>query len=411
MYQFGSFSLDEEERVVSRDGIPLPMTPKAFQTLLCFVRNPGRLITKGELLKEVWPDTFVEEVNLAVNISTLRKTLRESPKDCRYIATIPGYGYRFVAEVLEVANAALSLHPTKSLAELDFETVSRTNVQAYDYYLRGRQFFDQMRRKGLEFARQMFARAVVIDPGYARAYAGVGNCCSFLYMWCEASRDNLQEALSASRHAIEVDPRSAEAHTSRGLAESLSHNYEAASNEFETALHLNSQLFDAYFFYGKSCFEEGRFEKAAGLFARASQANPDDYQAPAMRGGCFRALNSTREASEAFGDCLRNVERHLQLYPNDARAVSLGLGSLCGLGDHDRALEWADRSRSMEPEEPAILYNVACAYALLGERDRSIDLLSKAFRQGYSHKVWIENDPDFSSIRDHSRFKALMKSL
>jgi len=64
MYQFGSFALDRGKRLVSRDGIPLPLTPKAFQTLLCFVRNPGRLITKDELLKEIWPDTFVEEVNL-----------------------------------------------------------------------------------------------------------------------------------------------------------------------------------------------------------------------------------------------------------------------------------------------------------------------------------------------------------
>ena len=411
MYQFGSFSLDPEEHVVSRNGMALPLTPKAFRTLLCFVRNPGRLITKDELLKEIWPNTFVEEVNLAVNISTLRKALGENPKECRYIATIPGRGYRFVAEVREVANAAGSVPPKKSVAVLDLESLNRVNVQAYDYYLRGRQFFNQMRRKGLEFARQMFARAVVIDPGYARAYAGVGYCCSFLYMWCEASDDNVQEALSASRHAIEVDPHSAEAHTSRGLAESLRHNYEGASNEFETAFQLDPQLFDAYFFYGKSCFEEGRFEKAAGLFARASQASPDDYQAHAMRGGCFRALNRTKEASEAFGDCLRNVERHLQLYPSDARALSLGLGSLCGLGDHTRALEWADRARSMEPEEPTILYNVACAYSLLGETDRSIDCLSRAFRQGYSHKVWIENDPDFSSIRHYPGFKDLMQNL
>jgi len=59
MYQFGSFALDPGERVVSRNGIPLPLTPKAFQTLLYFVRNSGRLITKDELLKEIWPDTFV----------------------------------------------------------------------------------------------------------------------------------------------------------------------------------------------------------------------------------------------------------------------------------------------------------------------------------------------------------------
>ena len=99
MYEFGPFSLDPTERVIFRDGTPVPLTPKVFDTLVCLVRNRGRLLTKDELLKEIWPNTFVEEVNLAVNVSALRKVFGEGPQDCRYIATIPGSGYRFVAEL------------------------------------------------------------------------------------------------------------------------------------------------------------------------------------------------------------------------------------------------------------------------------------------------------------------------
>ena len=99
MFQFGPFSLVPTERVVLRDGTPVPLTPKVFDTLVYLVRNRGRLLTKDELLKEIWPNTFVEEVNLAVNISALRKAFGEGPQDGRYIATIPGSGYRFVAEV------------------------------------------------------------------------------------------------------------------------------------------------------------------------------------------------------------------------------------------------------------------------------------------------------------------------
>src|SRR5215469_15874357 len=99
IYEFGPFSLDPTERVISRDGTPVPLTPKVFDTLVYLVCNRGRLLTKDELLKEIWPNTFVEEVNLAVNISALRKVFGEGPQDCRYIATIPGSGYRFVAEV------------------------------------------------------------------------------------------------------------------------------------------------------------------------------------------------------------------------------------------------------------------------------------------------------------------------
>jgi tetratricopeptide (TPR) repeat protein len=77
------------------------------------------------------------------------------------------------------------------------------------------------------------------------------------------------------------------------------------------------------------------------------------------------------------------------------------------LGDHARALEWAQRALSMAPEEAAILYNVACAYALLGEMDKSIDFLEKAFRQGYSHKVWMEKDPALFFRSRPSTFQGL----
>ena len=80
LYQFGAFVLDTQERVVLRDGLSLPVTPKAYETLLYLVQNPGRTLTKDELLQNIWPDTFVEEVNLAVNISALRKLLGDSPQ-------------------------------------------------------------------------------------------------------------------------------------------------------------------------------------------------------------------------------------------------------------------------------------------------------------------------------------------
>ena len=112
IYEFGPFSLDPAERVLSRNGAALPLTPKVFDTLVCLVRNRGRLLAKDELLKEIWPDTFVEEVNLAVNISTLRKALGENPQDGLYIATVPGHGYRFVGEVL-AKDLSNDFHPVE----------------------------------------------------------------------------------------------------------------------------------------------------------------------------------------------------------------------------------------------------------------------------------------------------------
>ena len=102
VYEFGRFLLDPVERRLLRDGKPVPLTPKGFDMLLVFVRRSGRLLEKDALMKELWPDSIVEEGNLAFNVSTLRKTLGEEQDGQRYIETVPKRGYRFVARVTEL---------------------------------------------------------------------------------------------------------------------------------------------------------------------------------------------------------------------------------------------------------------------------------------------------------------------
>jgi DNA-binding winged helix-turn-helix (wHTH) protein len=99
VYKFGSFKIDARERLLSRNGEPIAVTPKPFDTLLVLVRNSGHLMLKDELMKAVWPDSFVEEVNLSQNVCALRRALGDTAHESRYIATVPGMGYRFVAEV------------------------------------------------------------------------------------------------------------------------------------------------------------------------------------------------------------------------------------------------------------------------------------------------------------------------
>ena len=106
VYEFGPFRLDAEERLLLRDGRPVDLTPKAFDTLLVLVEHGGRVLSKEELLRAVWPDAFVEENYLAVNISKLRAALGERARDRQYIETVARRGYRFVASVSEVRGGA-----------------------------------------------------------------------------------------------------------------------------------------------------------------------------------------------------------------------------------------------------------------------------------------------------------------
>ena len=108
LYEFGPFRLDPGERLLLREGQHVPLTPKAFETLLILVENCGHVINKDELLKKVWPDTFVEEVNLAKNVSYLRKILG-GEQTTQYIETIPKRGYRFVASVKDVCDERAGL--------------------------------------------------------------------------------------------------------------------------------------------------------------------------------------------------------------------------------------------------------------------------------------------------------------
>jgi adenylate cyclase len=283
------------------------------------------------------------------------------------------------------------------------------DVKAYDYYLRGRQFFYQFRRRGYDFARQMFTRAIEIDPGYARAYAGVADCYSYLYMYWDASEANLQAAEDASRKALLLDPGLAEAHVSRGLAISLSKRYDEAELEFQTAIRLDPRLFEAYYFYARACFQQGKLEDAAGLFEKASQVKPEDYQAPQLLGMVYSGLNRKEAAEEAYRRAWQLAEKHLELHPDDARALYLGGIALCRLGERARSLDWARRALAIDPEDCGILYNVACTYALQGRPEEAIDCLEKAMTHAFWYKRWAQHDSDLDSLRSHPRFQSLME--
>jgi len=101
-YEFGPFRVDPQKRLLLGDKGPVALAPKAYELLLALVENQGRVLDKDELMRRVWPDQIVEEANLTVNISALRKALGESPNEHRFIVTVPGRGYKFVEGVREV---------------------------------------------------------------------------------------------------------------------------------------------------------------------------------------------------------------------------------------------------------------------------------------------------------------------
>ena len=291
------------------------------------------------------------------------------------------------------------------------EKAPTENVEAYDYYLRGRQFFHQFRRSGIQFARRMFERAIELDPRFALAYAGIADSCSFMYMYWDGSKSNLDSADSASRKALELDPELAEAHASHGFALTLSRKYEDARQEFETAIRINPKLYEAHYLYARACFQERRFEEAVQHYEDAARVRPEDYQALLLMQAPLNSLGRSDDATGALRKGLQVAERHLELNPDDARALTLGAGALIQFGERERALEWSTRALGIDPNDSGVLYNVACTYSLAGATEDALHCLEQAVQNGFGHREWLENDSDLDLLRADPRFEALKKRL
>src|ERR1700744_4618597 len=118
LYEFGPFRVDPARETLLKSGVAVPLTPKTFQILLVLVRHGKEVVTKDDLMKAVWPDTFVEEANLSRNIFMLRKALGETAQDHKYIVTVPGRGYRLTENVHLVQEQ-----------QINFVAASRSSMQ------------------------------------------------------------------------------------------------------------------------------------------------------------------------------------------------------------------------------------------------------------------------------------------
>lgn len=308
-----------------------------------------------------------------------------------------------------IAEALLeTLTPTEQSA---LRTTSTADVSAYEYYLRGRQFFKRFRKVDIEHARHMFRQAIKIDADYALAWAGFADCHSFLIMYVDPQASYREEASKASKRALELNPDLAEAHASRGLAHLVCEEFESAESEFEKAIKLNPHLFEAYYYFARTEFHRGEVEVAAKLFKKAAEVDPTDYQSRCLRVQILRGMGRTDEAIKEAHEAVAVVRKHLEWSPDDSRAYHLGAGTLVVLGDIDRAKHWLQRAIELAPDDSVVFYNVACNLATLGETEKALDHLEQAVDHGAVSLAWMRNDEDLASLREHPRYINLLRAV
>ncbi|MDX1584773.1 MAG: FlgO family outer membrane protein, partial [Thermoanaerobaculia bacterium] len=339
-----------------------------------------------------------------VNVSDgYRIWTEQYDRDMKDIFAIQDEIAQNIAQALEVALGPDEKSP--------IEKTKPKDVEAYDYYLQGRQLFHQLRRKPLELARQMFSRSIEIDPNYGRAYAGLADCSSYLRLYFGAGEEAVEEAKRASARALELDPDLAEARVSRGFALSLTKAYDEAENELKKAIELNPSLFEAHYIAARVYFAQGRYDDAAKHFERSTEISPEAYDPWYFLAVCYRTMGRTDEVRTATLETVEAAKKRLATHPDETRAWTFGAAALADLGEPDKSAEWIGRALAIDPDEPVIQYNAACTYAGLGKVDEALRCLRTATGMGFVSREWIENDSDLDPIRDDPRFGELLSEL
>jgi adenylate cyclase len=275
------------------------------------------------------------------------------------------------------------------------------NVEAYTFYLRGRQFIARGTKAYYQLARQMFTKAVGLDPVYARAYAGIADCDSFLFLQYQVEDVAVEDILATSAKALALDSGLAEAHASRGLALSVQERHDEATAEFEHAIDLDPNSFEGHYFYARACFKQGKLEQAATLFERAAETRPEDHRPLILLMQIYQSLGRDADRKSAAQRALERTERELILHPDNARAAGSAAAALVMLADKDRAREWLSRALMIDPHDVWLQYNAACIYTQLGDIEQALDVLEHVLaRPGHELKQgWIQHDSDRSASR------------
>jgi non-specific serine/threonine protein kinase len=331
----------------------------------------------------------------------------------------PRWSHRFDGKVDDVfdiqdqiaASVAMALRGMLSPHELDALRRPGTTAEAYEHFLRGRQLFYAVSQASFDMAEREFRRAIEIDPEYAPAYAGLAQVYGWSVEWLGGGEAAREAADRASRRALELGPELSESHAARGAVLVMNRDYLAAEQEFEWAIRLNPNSFDAHYQYARSCFQSGRLAESVELFRRASELRLEDFQSPILMDVPLRRLGRLEEASAARREGIRRAERQLELEPSNWRALILGASALMDEGQRERALEWAARAFKGAPDEPNVILNAACMYARSGMKEEALACLSRTIGRGIGKRDWIENDPDYDSLRDDPRFQAMLAKL
>jgi len=412
-FVIGEFEIEPGTRRLRRcGGEPVHLANRPFQVLLYLVAHRDRLVARDELIGHFWDGRDVYEDALTRCLSTVRKALEDQGSPARYVETRWTEGCRYIGpcEAISPRPAVTYDTATRNRSGRSHAHFSPTmEIAASDRLVRrGNAYLSRFGLRNQRYALEMFRRALEKNPDDYRAWAGVAASHSLQYLHADPIDVHWFTAIEAAREALERKAMSAEAQLARAHVAVMRGDHAEADVAFATAESLDPRLFQAWYHHGRGCAEMQDNERAVAYYGRASAANPLDCQAWALSELAFRRLGLASEARRAAQSSVEVAEKVLRRHPDDARALSLGGCMLPGLDRHAEGLGWTERAIALEPDEPYVNINAACAYAMLGQIERALDYLSRVPMAPAGNRNWIRHDSCLDALRSHSRFMALM---
>src|SRR5262245_6281469 len=418
LYEFDRFRLDTRRRLLQRDGEVVPLTPKAFDVLSVLVASPGHIVEKSEILEAVWPRTAVEDGNLTVNVSLIRRALGESRTEHNFIATVPGRGYQFVCDVRVIARdtesppepidgrltvlpqqivisnvtaqvrprvawwqthrrfvfaAALLVSLALAAGRIVFSSFESPEAvedpEARALYLRGRFLLSRPTEASLEMGQRYFERAIERAPEYASAYAGLADAHSMqAYFGVVPPSVAHEQARTAALKALSLDSDSAEAHTSMAyILHRFEWNWQEAERNFRRAIALDPAYALAHHWFGAFLDARGRRDEAIAEARRAEMLDP---LSPVISANLLSMLQP--DGSSDFFD---RGNRLIEMDP-DFWLSHWSIGKVYhSRGQHALAIEEYERAAELAGRGTYVLTRLGVAYASAGRSTEALNIL------------------------------------
>lgn len=320
---------------------------------------------------------------------------------------------REMADVFEVQDEiaqkiAAALRITLSPQEQQALSEKPTeNLQAYDLYLRGRNYARRVGRQDLQFALQMYENAVALDPDFALAHAGLAKVCAEYFYHFERQQKWIDRAIIATQRASATGHEAPEIACAKAWVLFAAGEYGESVDKMRKALSQTPDLDGGYYLLGRALFAAGRYQEIVDMMEEAMVHSSENYNTTVPIHNALGALGKKDALNNYAHREIAIFEEQIKKVPEDARARVLLAGRFAMQGRFEEAKREVDMAMILRPDDTMILYNSACAFCEMNLVEDGLNAIKRAWEAGFKDAIWTRQDPDLAILHGYPEFDRL----